>query len=153
MAGEILTTVAGSLTADPEIKFLPTGAAVCSFTIASNPRIWDRDTNGWKDGEPFFLRCSVWRQQAESVAESLSRGTRVIATGKLSQRSYETQSGEKRTVVEMTVDEIGPSLLWATAKVEKVQRSGGQQQSRPAQQKRPQPADDPWATDDSDIPF
>src|SRR5881409_4071447 len=109
MAGETIITVVGNLTADPELRFTPSGAAVANFTVASTPRTFDKNTNEWKDGEALFLRCSVWRQAAENVAESLTRGARVIVTGRLKQRSYETREGEKRTVVELEVDEIGPS--------------------------------------------
>jgi single-strand DNA-binding protein len=127
MAGETVITVVGNLTADPELRFTPSGAAVASFTVASTPRTFDRQTNEWKDGEALFLRCSIWRQAAENVAESLQRGTRVVVTGRLKQRSFETREGEKRTVVELDVDEIGPSLRYATAKVNKTTRgsSGG----------------------------
>ncbi len=128
MAGETIVTVVGNLTADPELRFTPSGAAVASFTIASTPRNFDRNTNEWKDGEALFLRCSIWRQAAENVAESLQRGMRVVAQGRLKQRSFETREGEKRTVVEMDVDEVGPSLKYATAKVNRTQRgssSGG----------------------------
>ena len=125
MAGETVITVVGNLTADPELRFTPSGAAVASFTVASTPRTFDRQTNEWKDGEALFLRCSVWRQAAENVAESLQRGTRVVVSGRLKQRSFETREGEKRTVVEVEVDEIGPSLRYATAKVNKASRSGG----------------------------
>jgi single-strand DNA-binding protein len=125
MAGETIITVVGNLTDDPELRFTPSGAAVANFTIASTPRTFDRQTNEWKDGDALFLRCSIWRQAAENVAESLQRGMRVVAQGRLRQRSYETREGEKRTVVEMEVDEIGPSLRYATAKVSKVSRSGG----------------------------
>ncbi len=122
MAGETVITVVGNLTADPELRFTPSGAAVASFTIASTPRTFDRNANEWKDGEALFLRCSIWRQAAENVAESLTRGMRVIASGRLKQRSYETREGEKRTVIELDVDEIGPSLKYASAKVNKTQR-------------------------------
>jgi single-strand DNA-binding protein len=125
MAGDTVITIVGNLTDDPELRFTPSGAPVANFTIASTPRFMDRQTNEWKDGEPLFLRCSIWRQAAESVAESLQRGMRVIAQGRLRQRSFETREGEKRTVVELEVDEIGPSLRWATAKVTRTQRSGG----------------------------
>ncbi|MBO0840699.1 MAG: single-stranded DNA-binding protein, partial [Sciscionella sp.] len=125
MAGETVITVVGNLTADPELRFTQSGAAVASFTIASTPRTFDRQTNEWKDGEALFLRCSIWRQAAENVAESLTRGARVVAQGRLKQRSFETRDGEKRTVVEMDVDEVGPSLRYATAKVNKVSRGGG----------------------------
>ncbi len=128
MAGETVITVVGNLTADPELRFTPSGAAVASFTIASTPRTFDKNTNEWKDGDALFLRCSIWRQAAENVAESLQRGMRVVAQGRLKQRSYETREGEKRTVVEMEVDEVGPSLKYATAKVNRTSRgssSGG----------------------------
>ncbi|MFI1410587.1 single-stranded DNA-binding protein [Streptomyces sp. NPDC020707] len=128
MAGETVITVVGNLTDDPELRFTPSGAAVANFTIASTPRTFDRQTNEWKDGDALFLRASIWRQAAEHVAESLTRGMRVVAQGRLRQRSYETQQGEKRTVVELEVDEIGPSLRYATAKVAKAPggRGGGQ---------------------------
>jgi single-strand DNA-binding protein len=122
MAGETVITVVGNLTADPELRFTPSGAAVASFTVASTPRTLDRATNEWKDGDALFLRCSIWRQAAENVAESLTRGMRVVVQGRLQQRSYETAAGEKRTVVEMQVDEVGPSLRYATAKVNRTQR-------------------------------
>ncbi|MDR1999353.1 MAG: single-stranded DNA-binding protein [Frankiaceae bacterium] len=125
MAGETIITVIGNLTADPELRFTPSGAAVASFTVASTPRLFDRQTNEWKDGEALFLRCSIWRQAAENAAESLTRGMRVIVQGRLQQRSYETREGEKRTVVEMQVDEVGPSLRYATAKVNRTQRGSG----------------------------
>lgn len=125
MAGDTVITVVGNLTADPELRFTPSGAAVANFTVASTPRTFDRQTNEWKDGEALFLRCSVWRQAAENVAESLQRGMQVIVQGRLKQRSYETKEGEKRTAYELEVDEIGPSLRFATAKVTKVGRGGG----------------------------
>ena len=125
MAGDTVITVIGNLTADPELRFTPSGAAVANFTVASTPRSFDRQTNEWKDGEALFLRCSIWREAAENVAESLTRGSRVIVSGRLKQRSFETREGEKRTVVELEVDEIGPSLKYATAKVNKASRSGG----------------------------
>ena len=125
MAGDTVITVIGNLTADPELRFTPSGAAVANFTVASTPRMFDRQTNEWKDGEALFLRCSIWREAAENVAESLTRGSRVIVSGRLKQRSFETREGEKRTVVELEVDEIGPSLKYATAKVNKASRSGG----------------------------
>jgi single-strand DNA-binding protein len=124
MAGDTVITIIGNLTADPELRFTPSGAAVANFTVASTPRQFDRQSNEWKDGETLFMRCSVWRDAAENVAESLQRGTRVIVSGRLKSRSYETKEGEKRTVVEMDVDEIGPSLRSATAKVNKTQRGG-----------------------------
>ena len=125
MAGDTILTVIGNLTADPELRFTPSGAAVANFTVASTPRTFDRQTNEWKDGEALFLRCNIWREAAENVTESLTRGSRVIVTGRLKQRSFETREGEKRTVVELEVDEIGPSLRYATAKVNKASRSGG----------------------------
>ena len=125
MAGDTTITVVGNLTADPELRFTPSGAAVANFTVASTPRIFDRQNNEWKDGEALFLRCNIWREAAENVAESLTRGARVVVTGRLKQRSFETREGEKRTVVEVEVDEIGPSLRYATAKVNKASRSGG----------------------------
>jgi single-strand DNA-binding protein len=125
MAGETVITVVGNLTADPELRFTPSGAAVASFTVASTPRTFDRQANEWKDGDTLFMRCSVWREAAENVAESLTKGTRVVVQGRLVQRSFETREGEKRTVVEMQVDEVGPSLRYATAKVTRTQRGGG----------------------------
>jgi single-strand DNA-binding protein len=125
MAGETTITVIGNLTDDPELRFTPSGAAVAKFRVASTPRTLDRASGEWKDGEPLFLACSVWRQAAENVAESLQRGARVIVSGRLRQRSYETREGEKRTVIELEVDEIGPSLRYATAKVQKMSRSSG----------------------------
>ncbi len=124
-AGDVTVTIIGNLTADPELRFTPSGHAVASFTVASTTRMLDKSTNEWKDGDTIFMRCSVWRQYAENVAESLGRGMRVIATGRLKQRSYETKEGEKRQVVELDVDEVGPALKNATAKVNKVARSGG----------------------------
>jgi single-strand DNA-binding protein len=125
VAGDTIITVVGNLTADPELRFTPSGAAVANFTVASTPRIYDRQSGEWKDGEALFLRCNIWREAAENVAESLTRGSRVIVQGRLKQRSFETREGEKRTVVEVEVDEIGPSLRYATAKVNKASRSGG----------------------------
>jgi single-strand DNA-binding protein len=122
-AGDTNITVVGNLTDDPELRFTPSGAAVAKFRVASTPRFMDRTTNEWKDGEPLFLACTVWRQAAENVAESLVRGSRVIVSGRLKQRSYETREGEKRTVIELEVDEVGPSLRYATAKVQKMSRS------------------------------
>jgi single-strand DNA-binding protein len=157
VAGDTIITVVGNLTADPELRFTPSGAAVANFTVASTPRIFDRQSNEWKDGDALFMRCSIWREAAENVAESLTRGSRVIVQGRLKQRSYETREGEKRTVVELEVDEIGPSLRYATAKVNKASRSGGggggfgggggggggdRGGSRPEQQ----PKDDPWGS-------
>ena len=125
MAGDTVITVVGNLTADPELRFTPSGAAVANFTVASTPRTFDKNTNEWKDGDALFLRCAVWREAAENVAESLHKGTAVIVQGRLKQRSFETKEGEKRTVVELDVDEVGPTLKRASAKVTKAQRSGG----------------------------
>jgi single-strand DNA-binding protein len=125
VAGDTTITVVGNLTADPELRFTPSGAAVANFTVASTPRIFDRQSSEWKDGEALFLRCNIWREAAENVAESLTRGSRVIVTGRLKQRSFETREGEKRTVFEVEVEEIGPSLKYATAKVNRANRSGG----------------------------
>jgi single-strand DNA-binding protein len=124
-AGDVNITVVGNLVADPELRFTPSGAAVANFRVASTPRVLDKTTNEWKDGESLFITCNVWRQYAENVAESLTKGMRVIVTGRLKQRSYETREGEKRTVVEMDVDDVGPALKSATAKVNRVQRDGG----------------------------
>ncbi|MGW4272239.1 single-stranded DNA-binding protein [Streptomyces seoulensis] len=153
MAGETVITVIGNLVDDPELRFTPSGAAVAKFRVASTPRTFDRQTNEWKDGESLFLTCSVWRQAAENVAESLQRGMRVLVQGRLKQRSYEDREGVKRTVYELDVDEVGPSLRNATAKVTKTSGGGarggqggygggggGQQGGGGA------PADDPWAT-------
>ena len=140
MAGETVITVVGNLVDDPELRFTPSGAAVANFRIASTPRSFDKQTNEWKDGEALFLSCSVWRQAAENVAESLQKGMRVVVQGRLKQRSYETREGEKRTVVELEVEEVGPSLKYATAKVARVQRSGG------GGGYGSQGGDDPWAS-------
>ena len=141
MAGETTITVVGNLTDDPDLRFTPSGAAVANFTVASTPRFFDKQTNEWKDGDALFLRCSIWRQAAENVAESLHRGTRVIVSGRLRQRSYETREGEKRTVFELDVDEIGPSLKYATAKTTKTTRSGAPGGDSGG--------NDPWATGSS----
>ena len=125
MAGDTVLSVVGHVTGDPELRFTPSGAAVANFTIASTPRTFDRQSNEWKDGDTLFMRCSIWREAAENVAESLTKGMRVIASGRLVQRSYDTREGEKRTVVELQVDEVGPSLRYASAKVTRAQRSGG----------------------------
>ncbi len=156
MAGDTVITVIGNLTADPELRFTPSGAAVANFTVASTPRTFDRQTNEWKDGEALFLRCNIWREAAENVAESLTRGARVIVSGRLKQRSFETREGEKRTVVELEVDEIGPSLKYATAKVNKASRSGGggggfgggggSRQPAAAQSGGSAGGDDPWGS-------
>jgi single-strand DNA-binding protein len=162
-AGDTVITIAGNLVDDPELRYTPTGQAVAKFRIASTPRFMDRQTNEWKDGESLFLSCNVWRQAAENVAESLQRGMRVIVQGRLKQRSYETKEGEKRTVYEVEVDEVGPSLRNASAKVTKSQRSSGGYgggggagggNSGPAAQggygggsAGGRPAEDPWASD------
>jgi single-strand DNA-binding protein len=165
MAGETVITVVGNLVDDPELRFTPSGAAVAKFRVASTPRTFDRQTNEWKDGESLFLTCSVWRQAAENVAESLQRGMRVIVQGRLKQRSYEDREGVKRTVYELDVDEVGASLRSATAKVTKTSGGGGRGQQGgygggaqgggggggwgggPGQQGGGgAPADDPWAT-------
>jgi single-strand DNA-binding protein len=155
MTGETLLTVVGNLVADPELRFTPSGAAVANFTVASTPRSFDKVKGEWVDGQALFMRCNIWRQAAENVAETLTRGARVVVTGRLKQRSYDTREGEKRTVVELEVDEVGPSLKYATAKVNKVSRSsdggfgGGGGTSAPA--------DDPWgsapASGDDSPPF
>jgi single-strand DNA-binding protein len=125
MSNETTITVIGNLTNDPELRFTPSGSAVANFTVASTPRTFDKNSNEWKDGESLFLRCSVWRETAENVAESLTKGMRVILSGDLKQRSYETKEGEKRTVIELEVQEIGPSLKYANAKVNRTQRNSG----------------------------
>jgi single-strand DNA-binding protein len=167
MAGETVITVVGNLVDDPELRFTPSGAAVANFRIASTPRTFDRQSNEWKDGEALFLSCSVWRQAAENVAESLQKGMRVVVQGRLKQRSYETREGEKRTVVELDVEEVGPSLKYATAKVTRASRGGGgggyggggddPWASSPAQSSQsapaaPQGGQDPWAAQGSDEP-
>lgn len=131
-------TIVGNLTADPDLKFTPSGAAVANFTVASTPRTFNKDTKEWEDGESLFMRCSIWRQPAENVAESLRIGHRVVVTGRLKQRSYETTSGEKRTVIELEADEVAPSLRYATAEVTKKPST---QKARPAEY------------DDSEPPF
>ena len=167
MAGETVITVVGNLVDDPELRFTPSGAAVANFRIASTPRTFDRQSNEWKDGDALFLSCSVWRQAAENVAESLQKGMRVVVQGRLKSRQYETREGEKRTVFEIDVDEVGPSLRYATAKVSRAGRSSGGggygasgggtgggapdpwASSAPAGQSAPSgggaPQDDPWA--------
>lgn len=142
MAGETLVTVIGNLTADPELRFTQSGQAVANFTVASTPR---RMENGaWVDGDPLFMRCNVWRQMAENVAESLARGTRVIVQGRLKQRSFETRDGDKRTVIELEVDSVGPDLRYATAKVNRPERSGGESNAGGVRQDAPPP--DPWGS-------
>lgn len=161
MAGETEITVVGNLVDDPELRFTPSGAAVANFRIASTPRTFDRQTNEWKDGEALFLACSVWRQAAENVAESLTKGMRVVVQGRLKARTWETREGEKRTSFEIEVEEVGPSLKFATAKVARAQRSGGgggggfgggqsqggnQSQGGGQSQGTPAQSNDPWAT-------
>jgi single-strand DNA-binding protein len=163
MAGETTITVVGNLTADPELRFTPSGAPVANFTVASTPRTLDRASGEWKDGDALFLNCAVWRQPAENVAESLTKGMRVIVQGRLRQRSYETREGEKRTVIELDVDEIGPALKYATAKVTRNaggsgggnfgggSSSGGSNWNRGGNQDRNGGAD-PWAGAQSEEP-
>jgi len=146
MAGETTITVIGNLTNDPELRFTPSGSAVANFTIASTPRTFDRNSNEWKDGESLFLRCSIWREAAENVAESLTKGMRVIASGALKQRSYETKEGEKRTVIEFEVDEIGPSLRYANAKVNRTQRKDNNGGGNNWGGKKETAAADTWGT-------
>ena len=165
MAGDTIITVVGNLTADPELRYTPNGAAVANFTVASTPRMFDRKTNEWKDGETLFLRCNAWRDLAENVTETLQRGTRTIVQGRLKSRSFETKEGEKRTVFELDVDEVGPSLRYATANVAKKEFSGGgsgQPQGGnwgqgPGQQQEPagwgQPAEPAWGGADNEPPF
>lgn len=153
MAGETVITIVGNLTADPELRTTSAGAQVASFTIASTPRSWNRSTNQFEDGQALFMRCSAWRDLATHCAQSLAKGMRVIAQGRLQQRSYQANDGSNRTVVELQVDEIGPSLRYATAQVQKMQsggyqggnsNGGGYQQPQQAQQQPQAPADDPW---------
>lgn len=153
MAGETVITIIGNLTADPELRTTSAGAQVVSFTIASTPRTWNRNTNQFEDGQALFMRCSAWRDLATHCAQSLAKGMRVIAQGRLQQRSYQAQDGSNRTVIELQVDEIGPSLKYATAQVQKMQsggyqggngNGGGYQQPQQAQQQSQAPADDPW---------
>jgi single-strand DNA-binding protein len=149
MAGETIITVVGNLVDDPELRFTPSGAAVANFRVASTPRTFDKQTNEWKDGDSLFLSCSVWRQAAENVAESLQRGMRVVVQGRLKARTYETREGEKRTVFEIEVDEVGPSLKYATAKVTRTTRSGGNSgfsSGNQSSQGGAQSGGDPWAS-------
>jgi single-strand DNA-binding protein len=146
MAGETVITVVGNLVDDPELRFTPSGAAVANFRIASTPRTFDRQTNEWKDGDALFLSCSVWRQAAENVAESLQRGMRVVVQGRLKSRQYETREGEKRTVFEIEVEEVGPSLKYATAKISKTSRSGSGGGGGFGGGSGSTGGDDPWAT-------
>lgn len=153
MAGDTFITVVGNLTADPELRYTTNGVAVATFTVASTPRVYDRNMGEWKDGDPLFLRASVWRDFAEHVASSLTKGHRVIVQGRLKQRSYETKEGERRTTVELEVDEIGPSLRYATAQVTRTVSS--QSTDGETQADQPQVAD-PWSTQEdfsSEPPF
>ena len=172
MAGETQVTLVGNLTGDPELRFTPSGAAVANFTVASTPRTFDRNSNEWKDGETMFLNCSVWRQYAENVAETLSKGMRVIVQGRLKSRSYDDREGNRRTVFEVDVDEVGPALRYATAKVQRTTsgggqgggwQGGGQSGGAPAssgdnwasggsQSANRGPANDPWANAQSEEP-
>ena len=145
-AGDTNITMIGNLVDDPELRFTPSGAAVAKFRVASTPRYLDRNTNEWKDGDSFFLQCQIWRQAAENVAESLTRGMRVIVSGRLKQRSYETKEGEKRTVFEVEVDEVGPSLRNATAKVTKTTRAAGSSAGAASGFSADSLNDDPWAS-------
>ena len=147
MAGETIITVVGNLTADPELRYTQNGLPVANFTIASTPRSFDRQANEWKDGEALFMRASVWREFAEHVAGSLTKGMRVVATGRLKQRSYQDREGNNRTAIELEVDEIGPSLRYATAQVTRAASGGGGGQQRPQVQQ-----DEPWATPGSAAP-
>ena len=162
MAGETVITIVGNLTADPELRTTSAGAQVASFTIASTPRTWNRNTNQFEDGQALFMRCSAWRDLAEHCAQSLGKGMRVIAQGRLQQRSYQAQDGSNRTVIELQVDEIGPSLRYATAQVRKMQsggyqggnaNGGGSQQPQQARQQSQAPAVDPWNVPDGETSF
>lgn len=158
MANDTIITIVGNCTSEPELRFMPNGAAVANFTIASTPRAFDKQANEWKDGETLFMRCSVWREAAENVAETLQKGMRVIAQGRLRSRSFDVKEGDRRTVMELDVDEIGPSLRFASATVQR-QSSGGRQQGG---QQRQQPQNDPWGQqgqidssqwDNGNVPF
>ena len=153
MAGENVITIVGNLTADPELRTTRNGGTVANFSIAATPRVFDKQSNQWVDGDALFLRCTAWRDMAEHCANSLAKGMRVIAQGRLQQRSYQAQDGSNRTVIELQVDEIGPSLKYATAQVQKMQsggyqggnaNGGGYQQPQQARQQSQAPADDPW---------
>ena len=154
-AGDTQITIAGNLVDDPELRYTPTGQAVAKFRVASTPRFRDSASGEWKDGDSLFLTCNVWRQAAENVAESLQRGMRVIVTGRLRQRSYETREGEKRTVYEVEVDDVGPSMRSASAKVTKSNRSGGggfgAGSGGGSGGGASRPAEDPWAADASGV--
>jgi single-strand DNA-binding protein len=148
MSGETIINIAGNLTSDPELRFTNSGVAVANFTVASTPRKYNSQTNQWEDGDALFLRCNIWRQAAENVAESLTKGARVIVSGRLHHRSYDTKEGEKRTVVELDVDEVGPSLKYATAKINKVSRSTSENRSPAGQGSNTGGGDDPWGSND-----
>lgn len=159
MAGETVITIVGNLTADPELRTTRNGGTVANFSIAATPRVFDKQSNQWVDGDALFLRCTAWRDMAEHCANSLAKGMRVIAQGRLQQRSYQAQDGSNRTVIELQVDEIGPSLKYATAQVQKMQsggyqggnaNGGGYQQPQQARQQSQAPADDPWGTGNAD---
>ena len=154
MANDTIITIIGNTTGPAELRFTPAGAAVASFTVASTPRTFDKNTNAWKDGTTLFMRCSAWRELGENVAESLDqKGMRVVVSGRLTQREYE-KDGQKRTVVELEVDEVGPSLKYATAKVARTQRKdSGQQGGQWGNQQAPQPVSDPWGGNDTNPPF
>lgn len=153
MAGETVVSIVGNLTAAPELRFTPSGAAVANFSVASTPRVFDRDKGEWTDGDPLFMDCSVWRDYAENVAESLDKGMRVIVTGRLKQRSYETKEGQKRTVVELDVEEVGPALRYATAKVSKASRNGGQSVRETAGAAAGGGSNGGWTSGNSNPPF
>jgi single-strand DNA-binding protein len=149
MAGDTTMTIIGNLTSDPELRFTASGAAVANFTVASTPRTFNRTTSEWEDGEALFMRCTIWKQAAENVAESLTRGARVVVQGRLQQRSFQTKEGEKRTVMELTVDEIGPSLRYATATVTKNPKNASARVNPELVTSTPTaPADDPWGAPD-----
>ena len=163
MAGDTQITLIGNLTGDPELRFTPSGAAVANFTVASTPRTFDRQSSEWKDGDTMFLNCSIWRQAAENVAETLSKGMRVIVQGRLKSRSYDDREGNRRTVFEVDVEEVGPSLRYATAKVNRTSGQGGSHerggqtggdnwQSGGSQSSNRGPANDPWASAQSEEP-
>ena len=156
MAGETTPTIIGNLTNDPELRFTPSGSAVANFTVASTPKTFDRNSNEWKDGETLFMRCAAWKEMGENVAESLTKGMRVVVTGRLKSRSYDTKEGEKRTVIELEVDEIGPSLKYANAKVNRTQRNGNSSgfQAQPSGFGQSTAQEDPWATPNrEEVPF
>jgi single-strand DNA-binding protein len=156
MANETTLTIVGNMVQDPELRFTPSGSAVANFTVASTPKTFDRNSNEWKDGEALFMRCAAWKELGENVAESLTKGMRVVVTGRLKSRSYDTKEGEKRTVIELEVDEIGPSLRYATAKVNRTQRNGNSSgfAQQPSGFGQSTAQSDPWATPQTnDVPF